>query len=460
MNDSVQTAADERAEALYREQVRVLAQAMPVAVSITDPEGAVVWVNAYWTRFTGRSLEDSRGDGWRQAIHPEDLAALDTAFFAARESRTGFTAEVRLALTTGPEPRWTEIRGEPLINARGRLEGWIAVSNDIHDRKQAMMAVQESEARFRMMAESAPVKLWMSDPEGRIVYLNRQQRAFWGAADDLAGFKWVDRVLEEDREALYAEYDLALEKRCAFTVEARYWRHDGEVRTLRTEAGPRFDAQGNFLGMIGVNIDTTDARKAELHQRLLTNELNHRVKNTLATVQSLAAQTLRAYRDPDEAREVLEGRLLALSAAHNILNRENWEAADLADVVAEAIAVFQGPGAERFEVTGPPARVTPQTALAVAMALHELSTNAVKYGALSRDSGRVAISWTAGAGDDAVSLAWREQGGPPVEPPARKGFGSRLLAGLSAELGAAAELDYRPVGVVCELRVPLAPSTI
>lgn len=460
MSDSVKTAAQEQAERQYRERIRALSQAMPVAVSITDPEGSMLWVNAYWTRQTGRSLEDSLGDGWRQSVNSDDLPALDAAFYGARDSQRGFTVELRLTLVTSAEPRWTEIRVEPLINADGQLEGWIAAANDVHDRKQAMTALQESEARFRIMAENAPVNLWMSDPEGRIVYLNRQQRAFWGAAEDLAGFKWAERVLDEDRDALYADYDLALESRSSFTVEARYWRFDGEVRTLRTEAGPRFDADGNFLGMIGVNIDTTEERRAALHQRLLTNELNHRVKNTLATVQSLAAQTLRAYGNPDEARAMLEGRLLALSAAHNILNRENWEAADLADVVGEATRAFDTPGGGRFEVSGPPARLSPQVALAAAMALHELATNSVKYGALSQDSGVVSVGWTADSGDEAMTLTWREVGGPPVQPPIREGFGSRLLAGLAAELGAAAAVEFRPEGLTCRLRIPVTGPAI
>ncbi|MDQ0463283.1 PAS domain S-box-containing protein [Caulobacter ginsengisoli] len=456
MTDPAKTAPEPRTTELYRQQVRAIWQAMPVAVSVTDTDGSVLWINAYWTRFTGRGEAESLGDGWRGSIHAEDLPGLDAAFLAATQTQTGFASEVRLTVAAGPEPRWVEIRGEPRLDRDGQLEGWITVANDVHERKLAMAAVQESEARFRLLAENAPVNLWMSDPEGRIVYLNRQQRAFWGAAEDLAGFKWAERVLDEDRQALYADYDLALENRAAFTVEARYWRVDGEVRTLRTEANPRFDAAGNFLGMIGVNIDTTDERRAALHQRLLTDELNHRVKNTLATVQSLAAQTLRAYSDPGEAQAMLEGRLMALSAAHNILNRENWEAADLADVVAEALHAFDTPGIDRFHTEGPSARVAPQTALAVAMVLHELCTNSMKYGALSQDGGRVSVAWGPGEGDGVLALRWAETGGPPVRPPSRRGFGSRLLAGLASELGAAAAVDYRPGGVVCALRVPLA----
>jgi PAS domain S-box-containing protein len=456
LTDRAETTTDERTEALYRQQVRVMSQAMPVAVSITDPAGSVLWVNAYWTRFTGRGLEESLGNGWRSSIHPDDLPGLDAAFNTASDSEAGFLAEVRLTIAAGPEPRWVEIRGEPLVNGRGRLEGWITVANDVHERKLALVAVQESEARFRLVAETAPVKLWMGDAQGRCVYLNRQQREFWGVAEDLAGFSWAATLLDEDRAGLFAVFEEAMTAQTSFAVEARYWRADGEVRTLRTEANPRHDAAGNFLGMIGVNIDTTDARRAERHQALLTNELNHRVKNTLVTVQSLAAQTLRAYPDADEARAMLEGRLMALSAAHNILNRENWETAELADVVSEALHAFDTPGADRFNTQGPTARVAPQTALAVAMVLHELCTNSVKYGALSQDGGRVTVVWAPGEGADVLALRWEETGGPPVHPPARKGFGSRLLAGLAAELGAAAVVDYRASGVVCGLRVPLA----
>jgi two-component sensor histidine kinase len=204
-----------------------------------------------------------------------------------------------------------------------------------------------------------------------------------------------------------------------------------------------------------VIVDITDARKAETHQRLLINELNHRVKNTLATVQSIAYQTLREGMVSKDARELFTSRLLALSAAHNVLTRENWEAAEIAEITAEAIRPYIDDESRRISLEGPPARVGPTVALAISMALHELATNAAKYGALSGAAGRVTIVWRA-AGDTGVEVSWRESGGPPVAKPTRRGFGSRLLTqGLAAELGMGAQLNFEPTGLVCLINAPV-----
>lgn len=314
-------------------------------------------------------------------------------------------------------------------------------------------AVRESEERFRLVAENAPVNLWMGDASGKCVYLNEAQRQFWGVPEDLSGFTWSDHLLPEDRAPVFAVFDASMKRQASFEVEARYYRADGEVRTLATKAQPRRGVDGAFLGMIGVNVDVTEARQAERHQRLLLDELNHRVKNTLATVQSLAYQSLRG-RDSHTAIDVFTARLLALSAAHDVLTRENWAAASLHDVVAQAIRAYEH-GPSRFVTDGPAVRVSPRVALALSMALHELATNAVKYGALSVDNGSVGIRWQVEGG--LISLEWRESGGPAVVPPAHRGFGSRLLQdGLVGDLGASPKIDYAPAGVVCRFQAPVA----
>jgi len=202
-------------------------------------------------------------------------------------------------------------------------------------------------------------------------------------------------------------------------------------------------------------MDVSDIRAAEIRQKLLINELNHRVKNTLATVQSIAHQTLREAAPGREARERLTERLLALSAAHNVLTRENWEGAELAEIAAEAIRPYDHAKARRITLDGPEARIAPSAALALSMALHVFATNALKYGALSQARGRVAIRWVPEGGT--IALEWRETGGPKVAAPARRGFGSRLLSqGLAAELGAKAEVLYEPEGLICRIRAPAA----
>jgi len=187
----------------------------------------------------------------------------------------------------------------------------------------------------------------------------------------------------------------------------------------------------------------------------LMTELNHRVKNTLATVQSMGAQTLRAGRSVAEAREAFVSRLMALSAAHNLLTAESWESADLEDVVRMGVAAFDELQGGRFTIAGPGVRLKAAHALGLAMALHELGSNAVKYGALSGDGGRVSIGWTLET-SGRMRFVWEEQGGPAVAPPMRRGFGSRLIQeGLARELNGEVTMEYRPEGLRCELSFQL-----
>jgi two-component sensor histidine kinase len=197
--------------------------------------------------------------------------------------------------------------------------------------------------------------------------------------------------------------------------------------------------------------------RSDARQRLLINELNHRVKNTLATVQSIAAQSFKAE-NPGVAQEAFEARLFALSKTHDVLTRENWEGANLHDIVEEALAPYRREQTERFAIGGARLQVPPRVALPLAMALHELSTNAAKYGAFSTESGRVDVHWdvTETADGETVTLRWREQGGPIVQPPTRKGFGSRLIErGLTRELAGEVLLDYQPSGLSCTISFPL-----
>ncbi|WP_082765692.1 MULTISPECIES: sensor histidine kinase [unclassified Phenylobacterium] len=195
------------------------------------------------------------------------------------------------------------------------------------------------------------------------------------------------------------------------------------------------------------------------HLRLLINELNHRVKNTLATVQSIVTQTLRSGGAPLSTRDTLTARIVALSKAHDVLTNEQWSGADLGEIVAQALQPFRlGMGEERVITRGPKVRLEPKTAIAIALALHELATNAVKYGALSASGGRVEFEWSLSKGRAARELTatWREIDGPRVNPPTRTGFGTRLIErGLAADLNGEVRIDYPIDGVVCTIRARL-----
>ena len=195
------------------------------------------------------------------------------------------------------------------------------------------------------------------------------------------------------------------------------------------------------------------------HLRLMVNELNHRVKNTLATVQSIVAQTLRSADAPVQMRDTLTSRILALSKAHDVLTDEQWSGADLRQIAARAALPFRsGGGEDRVTLNGPDVRLPPRIAIAVALAVHELATNAVKYGALSSHDGGVDLDWSLSQDDGRrrLHMVWREHGGPAVSKPTRAGFGTRLIErGLAADLNGEVRIAYPPEGVVCTISADL-----
>jgi two-component sensor histidine kinase len=223
---------------------------------------------------------------------------------------------------------------------------------------------------------------------------------------------------------------------------------------------PVRDAGGQIVQHFASFHDLTRHRDAQAHSQVLIAELNHRVKNTLATVQSIVSQALRKNSNVEVAKEAIEARLLALSRSHDLLNREKWTSASLRDIVVSAMEPFGTPNgsAERFTIRGENIRLPAKAVLALSIALHELATNAVKYGALSNSTGRVLIEWFVQLpiGGRRVAFYWRETDGPLVVPPVRKGFGSQVIEqGLAHELDADVSVDYPPEGLVCTIDMPV-----
>jgi two-component sensor histidine kinase len=253
----------------------------------------------------------------------------------------------------------------------------------------------------------------------------------------------------------------------------RVWR-DGDWRWMRVLGGPQVEG-GRMVGMHGLvqdiheqtlaqarlEAEVEERERVQQRQELLIHELNHRVKNILAMVQAIASQTLSGAASPQAAREALELRLLALARAHDVITRESWESAELHDVLTAALAPHEGAPEPRIAIEGPRLRLEPKTAVSMTLALHELTTNAVKYGALSVPHGRVQILWSAkpAPGGVELTLDWSEHGGPQVHPPERRGFGSRLIARSLMAEGGTADLTYASEGVRCRLAVTLPELT-
>ena len=295
-----------------------------------------------------------------------------------------------------------------------------------------------------------------------IVYANK-------AFLDLTGWS-RDEVLGESFNSLMArgaspealkEIEKAVAGNHNDDLEICYRRKDGSQFWASVSVSPVKEEDGKIVQHFASFIDLTSHKKEQATCKLLIDELNHRVKNTLATVQSIVRQGLRtASDDPAAIRESIESRIFALSRSHDILSRENWQDAGLHDLIDAALEPFAATDgrAERLKVEGVNLRLPPKATLALGIAFHELATNAFKYGALSSDAGTVSVSWgiVSPSSGERLILHWSEKDGPEVTPPTRKGFGSQVMErGLGYELDGEVHMDYPPTGVVCTINIPV-----
>lgn len=441
----------------------LLIERMTEGVSVSNENGIIVYTNPAEDEMFGYARGElvGRHVGVQNAYEPD-------------ENRRRVDAVIEQLKTVGAwEGEWLNRRKDgsqfvtishiTAVDIEGR-QHFLCVQRDVTAAKQAEAALRKREAelaRVQHIGQVGGLELDLAEnarnrrsPEYLALHGLPPERALEGHTD------WLARVHPEDRAHAEERFRAAISGEARdYTSEYRIVRaSDGEVRWIYAKGQIERDPDGTARRLVGAHIDITDRKVAEDHQRLLIHELNHRVKNTLATVQSIAAQTLRHASSPSHAREAFESRLMALSRAHDVLTRENWEGAELRTIVAEAIGPYSNVKSDRIDVDGPDLRLAPRMALALAMALQELATNAVKYGALSDQTGRIAIDWSVDAGPSPprLRLRWAESGGPPVRRPERRGFGSRLIErSLAQDLDGAATIAFEPEGVICIVDAPL-----
>lgn len=330
---------------------------------------------------------------------------------------------------------------------------------DITSRHEAQLEAERQGARLALALQATDLGLWEYDVAADRVDWDARTRLMFGMSPvgEIDYAAYAERVHQDDFPQVRIAYEAAMagENGGHYVVEHRTTSAgaNGSATWVRGAARVLFDANGAPVRVIGTSQDISAQVAARERQDLLLAELNHRVKNNLATVQAIAAQTLRsAPEDPAAFRAAFDSRIQSLARGHDLLTRNVWEAPDLRDVIEAALAPF---AAEGFAVTGTaePAPLTPEMAVNLVMVLNELATNAAKYGALS-GAGQVAIDWSVANGR--LRLQWQERGGPRVAEPVRNGVGTRLTMSALQAYGGAVELVFPPEGVECRMTAPLA----
>ncbi|NYZ63181.1 sensor histidine kinase [Luteimonas deserti] len=336
---------------------------------------------------------------------------------------------------------------------------------DVTEQHAAHEALRQREHQLRQILNALPAAIYMTDNEGRITFYNDAAVEFSGREPTLGSDEWCVswRLYTADGAPLpHDECPMAVavrEQREIRGMEAIAERPDGSRFPFIPYPTPLRDEHGAMVGAINMLVDITDRKRAEEDQQTLIHELNHRVKNTLALVQALALQTYRGSPEPHEFIDKFQGRMLALSKAHDLLTRRNWTGLPISELCGIELDVYQVAGRERIRHGGPQVTLSPRVALVLCMVLHELATNAIKYGALSCENGHVALQWSVDndAPEARLRLSWQETGGSPVVKPTTAGFGTRFIErSVAKDLGGQVELAFEPAGLHCAMQFPLS----
>ncbi|MGH1587301.1 PAS domain S-box protein [Methylobacterium phyllosphaerae] len=406
----------------------------------------------------------------RDATHHDDLprtsamaqSALDPAI------REHAPYEYRIIRPSDGAVRWMLAHGEAVyasVDGEERAIRYVGTLQDITGHHSLVEALRGSEVRLHLALEAAHMAVWVYDLANNSFLGSPELNRLYGfAADAQVGLEeFQARYYPGDRERVVrAHQDSARSGERYFEVEYRCTQPDQSVRWLLLRAENETDAAGQPTRIIGVVLDITRRKRLEEQQALVTRELHHRVKNTLATVQALVSSTARHARTMAEFQQSVTDRIASLAKTHTLLIEDTWGGADLRAILLAELSPYDDGTGRRVRLEGPDVHLPSEMALALSMTAHELTTNAVKYGAFSLLTGRVEVTWsleTDETGERRLTLTWAEHDGPVVEAPARQGFGSVLLQRvLGRQLGGEVETTYAPEGLRVRISALLRQS--
>jgi PAS domain S-box-containing protein len=391
----------------------------------------------------------------RELTHPEDLPITFAQAQLALDPDKRVDKPYEYRIIRHGEIRWVRAHGEAIFTGRNgerRAIRYIGTIEDITERKQAEAALGESARKLRLAIEIAGIAIWeLEIASGKLTRSPELNRMYGYAPDDeppVEAFRSHYLPGEQERIRLAAADSMAAGN-SKFDVEFRIRRLDGEIRWLLLRAEVLRDAKGDYDRVVGVLLDVDEQKRNLERQQLMTRELSHRVKNSLTVVQALAGQTFRDGQPIHRSLEEFRGRLHALALANDILAKTEWREFGLQELILQVTAPYRGSGGDNFEMDVGDTMLNSRLSQPMALVLHELCTNAAKYGSLSVPDGKVSI--TCRDRDGKTEIIWKESGGPAVSPLQGGGFGTRLLTSILVHELGELELRFDPDGLMCRI---------
>ncbi len=435
------------------QRFRALADNMAQFAWMADATGYIFWYNQRWFDYTGTTLDDMAGWGWTKVHHPDHVDRVVKKFEAHISSGEVWEDTFPLRGSDGGY-RWFLSRARPIHDDNGEVVLWCGTNTDVTEQRTAGQRLRQM-ARLIELSHEA-ILAW--DIEDGIIMWNK-------GCEELYGFARAEVLGARSHDVLGTRHPMTTEAFERMLVEQGSWT--GELRHVAKNGAEVWVDSRHELLQIGdrrvileTNRDITERRRADALRNLLMAELNHRVKNTLAIVQAIASQTARSAAGKAEFVASFTGRIESLAAAHNVLTDASWSGASLRELLASEIAVTAGEN-DRISLEGEDVFLSSQVALQLTLIIHELATNALRHGSLSRPQGRVSIDWRVSDdanGDRKLHLTWRETGGPAVAPPASRGFGTMLIERSGRLPHLDASLTFEAAGVVCRVQADIAEA--
>lgn len=438
-------------ESLRNSQRRfqALADNMAQLAWMADETGYIFWYNQRWFQYTGTAIAQMEGWGWKAVHHPDHVDRV-VAKFSAHLASGDVWEDIFPLRSVDGHYRWFLSRAIPIRDERtGRISLWCGTNTDITEQRNATHRLRQKARMIELSHEA----IFSWDLDGAILTWNR-------GCEELYGYSAKEAIGRLSHDLLKSQHPVSIEEMRQILLTDGGWA--GEILHIAKDGTKVWvDSRHEVLRVGGnavvleTNRDITERRKSDEVRNMLIAELNHRVKNTLAIVQSIASQTARSSKTMAEYAEALRGRLQSLASAHNVLTEAHWYGADLRTLVQSEIDATVGHGS-KVELSGESVFLPPQTALHFTLIFHELATNALKHGALSVPEGAVQVTWHRRADDvSKIEMLWRERGGPWVQQPSHKGFGTTLISRSGRLPNITANIDFVPEGVECRIEAQL-----